>query len=193
MEITRMALGISKRSRRHEARRGLTLIEIVFALTLLSVALVGYARTIAGASVSSSTSREATRAANAAKRVIGELRSQAFNQVFRLYNSTTADDPFGVVAPGGNFAVAGLDARKGDADGMPGEILFPTQIVGGVLQLREDLPQLKLGMPSDLNGGGIDALDHSGNYKKLPVLVRVRWQGVSGPGLVEFTTVLGDF
>jgi prepilin-type N-terminal cleavage/methylation domain-containing protein len=175
------------------AREGLTLIEVVIAMTLLAVAVVGYARTIAVASVATSTSREATLAANAGKRMVERLRSLPFDEVFRRYNATTADDPFGVVCPGDGFAIDGLDAATGDADGFPGEILFPTAQVGGVLQLREDVVDDKLGMPSDLNGGGIDGLDHSADYQRLPVLVRVQWRGVAGAGRIEFQTVLGSY
>lgn len=174
-------------------RRGWTLIEIVLALTLLSVAVVAYARTIAMASVANTTSREANLAANAAKRTIAVLRTETFDQIFRRYNSSVADDPGGVVCPGANFAVTGLDAADGDADGFPGEIVFPTSTAAGVLQLREDVVDAKLGMPSDLNGGGIDSNDHAADYQRLPVLVRVRWRGVGGAGQVEFTTVLGSY
>jgi len=176
------------------ARRGLTMVELVMAMTILAIALAGYARTVAMASVASSTAREAALASEAARRMIETLRAQDFAQVFTQYNATAADDILGITSPGANFAVTGLDARTNDADGMPGEILFPTIAVGAALQLREDLVDAKLGMPSDLSGdGAVDVANHAGDYENLPVLVRVRWRGVGGPGQVEFQTVLGDF
>jgi hypothetical protein len=163
-------------------------------MTVLCIALVGYARTVAMASVAASTSREAMLANEAGRQMLETLRAQPFNQVFARYNSTVADDPGGVVSPGANFAVTGLEAQKNDADGMPGEIAFPTLTVGGGLQLREDIVDAKLGMPSDLSGDGlIDAVDHAANYQNLPVIIRVRWRGVGGPGKVEFQTVLANF
>ncbi len=176
------------------AQRGLTLIELVMAMTILAVALLGYAKTVAMASVAASTSREATLASESGRRMIETLRAADFDEVFVRYNSTVADDPGGIVSPGANFAVTGLDARANDADGMPGEILFPTINVGGALQLREDVVDVKLGMPSDLDGdGAVDAANHAANYENLPVLIRVRWRGVGGPGQIEFQTVLGTF
>ncbi|HUR29492.1 MAG TPA: hypothetical protein VM509_14985 [Planctomycetota bacterium] len=172
----------------------MTLIELVMAMTVLAVALVGYAKTVAMASIASSTSRESTLATEAGRQMLETLRSTTFSEIFSRYNSSLADNPPLGVSPGANFAVTGLDARKNDADGMPGEILFPTITVGGALQLREDLVSTKLGMPSDLNGDGVvDAVNHAANYQNLPVIVRVRWRGVGGPGQVEFQTVLGNF
>lgn len=174
--------------------RGLTLIELVMAMTVLVVALVGYAKTVAMSSIASSTAREATLASEAARQLIETMRGTTFNEIYLRYNSAAGDNPVAGVSPGANFAVAGLDARANDADGMPGEILFPTSTVGGALQLREDLVDAQLGMPSDLTGeGNIDGLDHALNYENLPVIVRVRWRGVGGPGQVQFQTVLGDF
>jgi prepilin-type N-terminal cleavage/methylation domain-containing protein len=175
--------------------RGLTLIELVMAMTVLAIALAGYAKTVAMSSIATTTSREATLATQAGRQMIETLRATQFDEIFSRYNTTPGDDPALGASPGANFAVTGLDARVNDVDGMPGEILFPTITAGGVLQLREDLVDTKLGMPSDLSGNGIvDAnVNHAADYQNLPVLVRVRWRGVGGPGQVEFTTVLGDF
>ncbi len=76
-----------------------------------------------------------------------------------------------------NFDVTGLGAVADDADGLVGEILFPS--VGG--ELREDVVDASLGMPRDLNGdGAIDALNHADDYIILPITIRIRWMGVSG-------------
>ncbi|MEO6710260.1 MAG: prepilin-type N-terminal cleavage/methylation domain-containing protein [Planctomycetota bacterium] len=172
---------------------GLTLIELAMAMTLLAIALVGYAKTVANASVATSTSRELVLASEAGRRMIETLRSEDFATVYARYNSSVADDPGGVVSPGANFAITGLDALPIDVDGRPGEIIFPTTMIGGAPQLREDRVDAKLGMPSDLNGDGVvDGANHAANYQNLPVLIRVRWRGVGGPGAVEFQTVLGD-
>ena len=95
-------------------------------------------------------------------------------------------------APGANFAVPELNGLPGDADGLCGRVIFPTQLVGAVEQLREDVIDAELGMPKDLNGdaGVIDALDHAANYRLLPVRVRVEWQGAIGPRRVDIQTIL---
>jgi prepilin-type N-terminal cleavage/methylation domain-containing protein len=180
--------------RRRQHQSGLTLLELVVTMVVLTIGLAGYARTVAMAMMSVRSSHEATLASEAARQIVETLRAQTFKDAFRLYNSSAADDPGPGPAPGNNFAVLGLEPRKGDLDGLPGEILFPTQSVAGVLQLREDLDNAKLGMPRDLNGDLlIDAADHAGNYEELPVLVRVRWRGVGGPGSVEFQTTLAAY
>jgi len=165
-------------------------------MSVLVVGLLAYCRAAVSAALAARTTRETTLATEAAWRMIEQLRAAPnFNQVFAMYNTTTADDPGGgVVSPGANFAVTGLQAVVGDPDGLPGEIVFPTTTVGGALQLREDVVNAKLGMPRDLNGDGVvDAADHSGDYQLLPVLVRVRWRGVAGNGLVELPTMLSNF
>jgi hypothetical protein len=166
----------------------------MIALVLLTVGMSGFASTVAMAMLAVRSAREVSLATEAARKMVETLRAQTFEQAFRLYNSTAGDDPGPGPAPGSNFAVAGLDARQADVDGMPGEILFPSLDVGGALELREDLNNPKLGMPRDLNGDDvIDAADHAGDYESLPVLVRVRWRGVRGPGSVEFQTTLAAY
>jgi prepilin-type N-terminal cleavage/methylation domain-containing protein len=180
---------------RRAARAGFSLVELTVAMSVLVVGLLAYTRAATSAALAARTTRETTLATEAAWRIVESMRAQAsFDQVFRLYNTSTADDPFGVAVPGAGFAVPGLRTVPGDADGLPGEIVFPTTTVGGVLQLREDVVDAKLGTPRDLDGDGvIDGNDHSANYKLLPVLVRVRWRGVAGNGLVELPTMLANF
>jgi type II secretory pathway pseudopilin PulG len=172
------------------------MIEVMVAMSVLVVGLLAYTRTVASAAIAARTTRETALATQAAWRVIETMRAQAnFNQVFAMYDTTTADDPGGgVVSPGANFAVPGLRPVAGDADGMPGEIVFPTMTVGGALQLREDVANAKLGTPRDLNGDGVvDANNHAANYQLLPVLVRVRWRGAAGNNLIELPTMLSNF
>src|SRR4029077_3113943 len=102
------------------------------------------------------------------------------------------DDPGGpATAPGANFAVTGLSTVPGDADGMVGEYIFPTELVGGVAQLREDVVDARFGMPRDPDGDGdVDSIDHSGNYRILPVRVRLRWKGMNGVRVLELESIL---
>ncbi|HTF88390.1 MAG TPA: prepilin-type N-terminal cleavage/methylation domain-containing protein [Planctomycetota bacterium] len=190
-----MIVGKNRRGPKRSSR-GLTLVELAMAMTLLAIALVGYAKTVANASVATSTSREVVLASEAGRRMIETLRSEDFATIFARYNSSVADDPGGVVSPGANFAITGLDAIPIDVDGRPGEIIFPVTLVGGAPQLLENVVDTKLGMPSDLNGDGIiDGIDRATTaplYQNLPVIIRVRWRGIGGPGVVEFQTVLGD-
>jgi type II secretory pathway pseudopilin PulG len=173
------------------SRAGFSLIEALAALSLLTVALCGIVSSIVASDRLQRVNQESALAEEAVRRTVEALRGAPFPTVFAAYNSTPADDPVGAACPGASFAVEGLQAAPGDADGLPGEISFPTQTVAGALQLREDVTDAKLGMPRDLNGdGAINALNHAGDYRILPVRVRVRWNGASGVRTLTAETVL---
>jgi len=178
---------------RARRRRGLTMIEIVCALAVLVLGVLGFSQALVGALRANVTTREATLATQAARSRIETLQATPFEEVFALYNATDADDPAGGTAPGAGFAVPGLQALPGDADGLPGEIFFPV-VAGAPGVLREDAGNAALGMPRDLDGDlFVDAADHSDDYRLLPVLVRVTWRGTKGRGQVEVKTLLGAF
>ena len=167
---------------------GLSLLEILIALTLLVIGAAAVSSNLVSARALSRARAERAQASDAAVSRIELLKGATFAEVFRSYNDDPADDPGGAgTAPGSGFAVDGLSPRDDDGDGLPGEILFPGD--GGTL--REDAEDAGLGMPRDLSGdGSIDAADHGADYGVLPVRVRVRWKGSSGDQEIEFITVL---
>jgi prepilin-type N-terminal cleavage/methylation domain-containing protein len=56
-------------------------------------------------------------------------------------------------------------------------IQVPVSNDSGTFTLREDTNAPRYGLPWDLNGdGAIDANDHSGDYRQLPIVVRMRWK-----------------
>jgi type II secretory pathway pseudopilin PulG len=174
-------------------RRGLTLIEIAVAMTVLVFALLGFSQAMVGSSTSTQATHEVSLATQAGRRMIETLQGAEFTEVFALYNSTGADDPDGPdTAPGPRFAVAGLDPHPDDADGFVGEIVFPEGNVAG--QLREDTVNARIGMPRDLDGDElVTAADCADTYSILPVLVRLEWLGKGGRGLLEFKTILVSY
>ena len=140
----------------------------------------------------SSTNHESTVAREAARQMIETLQATPFDEVFVTYNLTNLDDPGGLgTAPGVNFDVPGLDARDGDADGLVGEIIFPTT---NGLTVNESVVDRGLGCPRDLNGDG-DTDDNLGNglFSLLPVVVRLEWRGSSGQAKFELRTQLADY
>ncbi len=178
-------------SRTSRARAGITLVELMLSFGALLVVLLGFTRMLLSTRVASSTNHEATLAKEAARAAIEALQAAEFDEAFALYNSDPQDDPDGAsTAPGSDFDVRGLEATRDDADGLPGEILFPTQ--GGELCETLNLPEFAL--PADLNGDGdLDDVDVSDDYLLLPVIVRVEWQGGGSDCLLEFRTLIGSF
>lgn len=182
------------RRRPGRRRAGLTLIELIVSLSILAMALLGFTRVVIAAMQALRTDREVTLARQAARQVLERMQGEEFAEIFALYNADPNDDPGGAATGPGNWVqVFGLPPRPGAPAGAVGEILFPTQLVGGVPQLREDVVDAALGMPRDLNGDGIiDGADRSGDYQILPVRVRFQWRGASGNSSFEFKTVLMD-
>lgn len=172
------------------ARRGLTLVEISITMSILVGVLLGFCEALLGSMSASRSHRETALATDAARQIMETLQATDLSTVFAINNGVVADDPAGAVVRLGAFAVPGLTPAPGDADGLCGEILFPEIIGAGASQLREDVEDRLLNMPRDLNGDGVvDALDHSGDYMILPVIVRVTWRG----GKAQFKTILSNF
>ena len=85
------------------------------------------------------------------------------------------------------FAVPGLDAAHDDPDGFVGEVRFP----GNGFVLAEDAVDADLGMPRDLNGDrDVDALNHSLDYRVLPVRVHLEWTGSGGRQTLDLVTTI---
>lgn len=174
------------------ARQGLTLVELMVTSCVMAVALLGFSQAVGASARSVDVARERTLAVEAARAIVERMRGETFAQLFARYNALAADDPGGAgSAPGANFAISGLAAQSGDADGLPGSIEFPVQS-GAPGVLREDVDDPDLGMPRDLDGdNAIDAADHAADYALLPVVVRVRWRGRAGNSSTELRAVLG--
>ena len=164
-------------------RAGLSLLDALVAITILAVAVGGLGASVIASMQLSRVNEEKAIAVDAAHAMVEQLHTTEFSEIFATFNAAGADDPDGAnTAPGDDFAVVGLRVQDGDADGMTGQIEFPTIVDGsGKLVLREDLVDPGLGMPRDLNGDGvIDSQDHSGDYVLLPARVRLMWRGPGG-------------
>jgi len=169
------------------ASGGWTLLEVVVAALILMLVLAGFSRGLASSTALEHVTRERGQAREAAQAMLEELRDVTFEEVFARYDADPGNDYATGVSPGAHFDVEGLRPRPDDPDGRVGQILFPVSELG---ELREDLELPRLGMPRDLTGDQFtDDIDHAGDYRLLPVLVRVEWQGVSRCSL-ELVTVL---
>lgn len=172
-------------------RQGFSMVELMVTLCVLTVGMLAFARASVQSTRAIDASARKAVALSAARGKIEELKGLPFAQVFVLYNDTNADDPGGVVSPGANFAVDGLEATTDDADALVGAIEFPVEDgVPGVL--RENLALPEFGLPADLNGDlAITSADCSADYRLLPVIVRLAWRGSSGVESIELRTSLG--
>ncbi|HKX46296.1 MAG TPA: hypothetical protein VJP77_06305 [Planctomycetota bacterium] len=170
---------------------GFSVIELAIVTTILAVALLGLSRSMLGSMTLTGVNRESAVARDGAREAVERLQGvEDFETVFARFNADLADDPALGASPGPAFAVAGLDPVEGDPDGLVGEIVFPATEAG---ELREDLVLPELALPRDLNADGlVDTDDHAADYRLLPVLVRLRWEGRSGVRELEVRTLLAD-
>ena len=160
---------------------GFSLVELAIAIVVLVVALGGLSGTVVSTARLARANEQRALADEALRRLAAELHVTPFGDIFAAYNTDPADDPDGPnTGPGGAFDVQGLRPLLDDPDGAVGAIVFPTMVEAGDLQLREDVALPELGMPRDLNGDGVDALDHSDDYLVLPVSLEIEWLGSGG-------------
>jgi len=170
-------------------RAGFTVLELMISATVFLLVAGAVTTSVVVSSALNTTARETAQATRAAESLLEELKGIEFAEVFARYNESAADDPALGPSPGAGFAVAGLGVQAGDADGFVGRVEFP--MVGA--ELREDVDDVELGLPRDLNGDGVvDALDHAADYRILPVRVVVAWTGKNGARTVGLVTVLVD-
>lgn len=173
-------LGSSRRS----ASLGFSLIDVIVAVTLITVALGGMLAVMFSNMRLARVNEQTAIAMDALTQMAQQLRAEDFGTIFANYNANANDDPGGVgTAPGPNFAVPGLDLQQGDADGFVGRIAFPAPPAGAPADsLREDSTDAAFGMPRNLGEpAGIDALDHATDYSLLPVRIQIDFRGASGP------------
>jgi Tfp pilus assembly protein PilV len=158
------------------SRAGITLIEIMIVIAILTVSLAMFAQTLSASARLDPVANETMLAAEGSRVMIERMRAQPFDQVYALYDANPANDPGGAgTAPGSTFAIEGLSPAT--VGGVVGRIEFPVV----TSQLRENSTDEMLGMPRDLNGDLlVDTANHAGDYLLLPVRVRVEWASKSG-------------
>lgn len=177
---------------RPESELGWGLIEVMIAMVVLVVALMGTLAALSSGMILLTVNQETTMAINAARAAVENMQNRPFLEVFRGYNGTTADDAgLSFAAPGSNFAVSGLKCWKDDLDLMPGRVIFPTPS-GSPGTLLESVSDTALGMPMDLTGDGDLVDDATIGYILLPVRVRVEWEGLRGESSFDLNTFLAN-
>ncbi|MBK7875515.1 MAG: type II secretion system protein [Planctomycetes bacterium] len=170
------ASNLSQRLVRAGRRAGLTLVEIVVVIAIMTISMAMYAQTLTASARLDPVANETMLAAEGARLVLERMKAEDFEDVFALYNADPTDDPGGPgTAPGNTFSVEGLAPATTGA--IVGRIDFP--VVDGTL--RETATDETLVMPRDLNGDGvIDAASRANDYLLLPVRVRIEWASATG-------------
>jgi type II secretory pathway pseudopilin PulG len=179
--------------RRGPSRRGagFSLLEVTIAITVLTLALAGATSSIVAGDRLQRVNRDSALAEDAVRQGLELMRGADLATMYARFNTRVDDDPVGFVSPGATFDVPGLRSPPANAGAPVGTIQFPTIDDGAGPELREDFVDAQMGMPADLNGdGAIDDLDHSGDYRFLPVRVSVQWYGALGTRTLTVETVL---
>jgi type II secretory pathway pseudopilin PulG len=154
---------------RSRGRSGVSLLEIIVALGVLAIGMVGLVSVIVHTSRHNATMRENLIAMRGAEKQIEVLQNTSFDQIFTTYSA----------AGNSTFDVTGL--KPVPPATRVGTILFP-----GGAQLLETATGALMGTAAtlDLNGNGsIDTADLSPapvTYTLLPVSIELKWKGVQG-------------
>ena len=166
----------------------------MIAAIVVGVALLGAVVAMIDSMSLTRVNRDAAVARQAARLELESMQGVDFDQIFAAYNDAVADDG-GLTVPvsGSGFAVAGLTPQNGDPDGLCGKISFPVADGGPSDVLRENLDDVRFGMPRDINlDGVIDGGNHADNYVLLPVRVQVEWRSATGNQSITIETVLSS-
>src|SRR5262247_363546 len=92
------------------ARAGLTIVEVIVALSVLVVAASIFCQTLLSAARVRQLNRDNALAADAARVVLERMRNRPFHEIYKAYNEDPKDDPGGNgKGPGHLFDVQGLE------------------------------------------------------------------------------------
>ena len=166
---------------------GFSVVEVLVAGFLLVVGALGFASSVCTSHVLATSVTERGQACETLHRLVERLRADPdWNDLYarlKLLSSESAGD-------------AGLAWQKVDLslrthalttyypDLVPPTTLgtvsalvqVPASVVDGVASLRETQVAPRYGLPADLDGDGrVDGDDRAGDYRTLPVVVRLRW------------------
>ena len=196
-------------------KAGFSVVETLCGMTLMFVGLLSLASSTVTGMTTRENNRENAVATHAARELLEQLQvgEIPFEDLFTAYTlapaaaiapddarlATVSTDLLREATRGvfegksGNihpilarqFEVTGLEPRKGASVDSMGSVSFPVASGPEGLELREDIAG------RDLNGDGvIDGLNHAGDYKILPVTVKIEWKGQRGVRQLEVQSLL---
>jgi prepilin-type N-terminal cleavage/methylation domain-containing protein len=184
------------RPRGRRGPAGFTLIEIVIVLGILVIGILGHVSTVAIAQRQARDTEEHGLAVATLERFIERIRADTdwaglWGRLRVLSQESVGDTTLRNLGADPRLPVydatswySGFIVPTTLQDTSPTNesycrflIQVPVDSTGGVFALRENLEAPRYGLPWDLNGDGvIDGGDRSGDYRQLPIVVRMRWK-----------------
>jgi len=196
---------------------GFTLLEVVIALSVIVLTLIGLIAGISFASRTNATIHEDEMAMRGAQKMIETIRSYPVGMVWACFNNNENDaqsvpgwlpsgpttypekqcDPPGRVPPNANmFAVEGLtpigDVVNGVTWDKCGMVSFPGDQTTKLLEISDTSDPMYDENGTDLNANAKtdESLLVTDPYNLLPVTITLRWRGVTGKRIMTFRYLL---
>jgi prepilin-type N-terminal cleavage/methylation domain-containing protein len=173
---------------RRRSQRGFTLIEILVAASVLTIALLGHASTVVREHTLSRDVEDRGHAIEALQKFVERVRADPdwtglYARLLPKTKESTGDTGLTWLKEDTRLTTYAATAYYSDLV-MPtslGTVTFliqvPTRTEAGVPALRENMVAPRYGLPYDLNGDGtITGTARDADYRALPIVVRIRWQ-----------------
>jgi type II secretory pathway pseudopilin PulG len=189
-------MGQEDRVQRRKGTAGVTLVELMIALGVIAVALMGLVSVILHTTKSNAVMRENLVAMRAAEQKIEEMRAVDFYSIFTDY--TTVSGGADLRTP--TFQVTGLLPVPGAT--VVGKIIFPSDAYPnpGGTQLLENMTSELMGVPQDMDLNGSSVIESGvnlatiggplGAYDMLPVMIQLDWQSIHGRRSLQYRHVI---
>ena len=180
--------------RRSPRQGGFGLVEVLFSAAILVIAVMANASGVSSAHTGTKALNERSKALEVLSRFIERIRGDddwagLYARLRILSRESTRDTGFTWLSVDPLLQTHAATAYYSDFETPTdlGTITFLIQVpasraaIGSPLTLRESQVAPRYGLPADLNGDGVvDSNSREGDYRALPIVVRMRWARRSG-------------
>jgi type II secretory pathway pseudopilin PulG len=193
----------------HRRRRdgGFTLIEVVIALCVIVLTLIGLIAGISYASRTNATIHEDELAMRGAQKMVETIRSYPVGMVWACFNNSPNDasglpsafawNPTAYPEMASNlFEVEGLQPVKDSVNGVVwdkcGMVSFPGDQTTNIVEITDTTDPMYDENGTDLNANAAtgETLSITDPYNLLPVTITIRWRGINGVRTMTFRCLL---
>jgi type II secretory pathway pseudopilin PulG len=186
---------------------GFTLVEVVIALCVIVLTLIGLISGISYASRTNAVIQDDELAMRGAQKIIETIRSYPVGMVWACFNNNPADaaslpstygwNPTAYPEMASNmFAVEGLSPIGDTVNGVTwtqcGMVSFPGDQTTKLVEITDKTDPMWDENGADLNANDVTAesLGVADPYNLLPVTITLRWQGIGGKRTMTFRYLL---